>query len=259
MVYLGYYDASGTQGGGECLSVVGIVASESQWRAFEKKWEDILASENVSALHMTEFMGCADEFRLWRGDERRREAFIRRLMNTLDGHQIFASAVMLKAFNNANRYYELAEAYGAHEEDAGAYSFLADNAKGQAVKWMSENRATDSLGNVFEAGDVGQEAFRRSTAARHVGSSAAITFMPKYEEATGMRVRQFEAADMLAWPYRRMFVANERGYIKPREAILDAMVRKLEGMVTKSGFFPEGNLLAMCASTELIPERKRNP
>jgi len=258
MTYFSYYDASGTQGSGACLSVVGVLATESRWKTFDKRWTAILGREGVTTLHMKDFIPCRGEFSEWKDDGRRRETFLLDLLGTLRGqYHIFAAAIVLQEFNRVNHYFKLAEVYGDGHRESGAYSFLADNVRAQVRDWMKRRHVSASLRHVFEAGDTGQKALKQYSAKWFPGYEKVTDFLPKYDPTKGIRVRPFEAADLIAWPYRRMFVALQRGGSRPDEVLLKTLIDEIQTMVSRAGFFSEKNLARMCSeNTHLVPPRE---
>ena len=54
--YAAYFDDSGHPDSEKLVVVAGFVASKEQWLLFERDWEDLLRSEGLTALHMTDFM-----------------------------------------------------------------------------------------------------------------------------------------------------------------------------------------------------------
>lgn len=58
----GYYDGSGTTADSPCLTLTGLVASESVWERFEDAWAAVLMKHDISYFHMTDAMALRGQF-----------------------------------------------------------------------------------------------------------------------------------------------------------------------------------------------------
>ena len=80
----GYYDGSGKKEDSRYLTLTGVVASESVWEAFEKRWTQVLVKHNVGCFHMTDAMTLRRDFSPTNGwDDDKVDKLIRDLFNVL--------------------------------------------------------------------------------------------------------------------------------------------------------------------------------
>ena len=80
----GYYDGSGKKEDSRYLTLTGMIASESVWEAFEKRWSQVLRNHNVGRFHMTDAMTLQQDFHPDYGwNDKKVDNLIRDLFNVL--------------------------------------------------------------------------------------------------------------------------------------------------------------------------------
>jgi len=82
-----FLDDSGDETNRDCTAVAlaGYIGSGEAWDVFERNWGGVLAKYGVPWLHMEKFAHSQGPFKPWRGDERRRRAFLQELCATIAG------------------------------------------------------------------------------------------------------------------------------------------------------------------------------
>lgn len=144
-----YFDASGKGLDFPALTVAGAISTVESWGVFIDKWSAILASENVSEFHATDFFSSLGEFKDWRGDKQRRTTFMGNLLSVIASHceLLFSITVEREAWQSVNAEYFLEEAFHSPFALAGVSAVL------QASKWTSENHPECPVKVVFEDGE----------------------------------------------------------------------------------------------------------
>jgi hypothetical protein len=105
-MFSSYFDASGKKTG-RVFTVAGFVGRVTKWDRFNNEWSEILSSEQVSAMHMTDFASSEEEFKSWRGQSDRRRQFISRFPSTLvvnDYHEVNTEYFLLQYFAATTRH-----------------------------------------------------------------------------------------------------------------------------------------------------------
>jgi len=130
-----YCDASGNER--EPITVVdGVLASVQDWIEFRPEWNDALAIDGIKTFHANEFASSRGEFAHgWKGNETRRRAFARRLLEVLAKRLKwwYAVAVRQSEFEKADAIYQLHENYSP-------FALAAESCVDWAFKWRDENR-----------------------------------------------------------------------------------------------------------------------
>jgi hypothetical protein len=80
-----YWDESGHAQDLGCryVAVAGLIATVEGWHRFEGDWSRVLADFGVAALHMRDYAHSTGEYIAWKGDEPRRRAFMRNLLEAI--------------------------------------------------------------------------------------------------------------------------------------------------------------------------------
>jgi hypothetical protein len=68
-VFTAYYDESGSPDA-HSVVVAGFVASDDQWKEFERNWNESLHQFGISHFHAVEFAQSVGEFAKWKGHEK---------------------------------------------------------------------------------------------------------------------------------------------------------------------------------------------
>jgi hypothetical protein len=187
-MFTAYFDASGHPAGTDVLSVAGFVAHASQWTLFEKRWQKVLNRYGVSSLHMKDFAHSTGEYKAWKGDEKKRVAFLSSLIGVIKqtARHSFASSLYLPAYRTIDN---------AHQIRAirSPLAFAGCTVLQNARNWALETRIDLSqMLFVFEDGDADKPNFFQS-AVHDVGITP--NFMPKSQ------TNAFQAADLLAYEH----------------------------------------------------------
>jgi hypothetical protein len=195
-----YYDASGSQSSlSNSLVVIGLLATEAKWLRFEPKWEAVLEKHGVTAHHHKDYTNCPDksEFASWKDDHEQRKEYLTGLLAALKRgiNKGFIVVVPVGAFEAVNKEVKW---------DNSLYGLAADLCSRHAEKWIGKKHQSADLHHFFEEGDTGQDVFRGVLEFRRMtkGIPYPMSIVPKVDKH-GKRLRQFEAADLIAWEVRR--------------------------------------------------------
>lgn len=198
MQWTAYFDTAGseTDADGTVLITAGIVSTVEKWRRFDREWMRLLADEGIHALHMREFVPSRGVFKDW--DEPRKAALLDRLIaETKRGvHKIFVTAVVLPHYHAFNAQYQLSETIG------GPYALAQGACVTQAFQWLYDTKPRhDGAGFYVAHGDNGQGRFMQMMQRE----KAIIPEVAKTVNAAGETITPFQAADFIAWEYRRVY------------------------------------------------------
>lgn len=255
MIYWAFYDASGTQTMERGpLVVTGIVATEAKWRKFDSRWQAVLNDFGLSHFHMKEFAPGIGPYTAWKHDRSRRAEFCRRLIAVikLNTNKIFLRGMMMEDFHSVNEKYSLVEAYSrGGTKDAGAYTVLSAQCLDAVVTWIMDTKGAHSqLLHIVETGDAGMKSLRAL-----VGQKQPVFFSGKIDANSGRSVRFLEAADFVAWEFRRVLQdrhANESVHNMPfRKSVLE-MHKQLQ---YDDRWIPGYELERLCRESGLIQAR----
>lgn len=84
MMLRGYYDINGRKEESEFLTLTGLVASESVWKVFQVKWQEVLQPHGLHSFCMSDAMRLTGECSVQRGwDDERVDALLRDLWSLL--------------------------------------------------------------------------------------------------------------------------------------------------------------------------------
>jgi hypothetical protein len=193
-MFTAYFDGSGSPDDTVALVVAGFLCTAEQWIHFERNWNECLKHFGVSALHMRDFAHSRREFASWKGDEEKRQHFLRWLVGIIltRVRHSFASAVVMDDYRKVDSKYCLSE-FSKPYALAGC-TCLA-KVRAWAQKW---NIDLDDIRYVFEDGDKDKGDFIRA-ADKHFHLTP--DFLKKEKGVA------FQAADLLAYEH---LLANKR-------------------------------------------------
>jgi hypothetical protein len=184
-LFSAYFDASGAPDDCDAVVVAGFIAEAGQWVEFERNWQDALRAFEVSGLHMKEYAHSLKEFSSWRGDQKRRAAFLERLVSIVKIRTLhsFVTAVMMDGYREVDKRYCLSE---TQRPFAPGGISCVDKVR----KWAAQqNIPQNSIAYFFEDGDKDKGNLTQALE-RHYDLN------PIYLKKTGSCA--FQAADLLA-------------------------------------------------------------
>ena len=247
--YRAYYDASGSQSdpSSQILVSLGVLSNEYQWVRFEREWEELLADFKTPYFRMVEFEGKSpgSPFEFW-GDDQCAD-FMGRALKTIRKRTTmsFGSAVILRDFDAVDKDYRLSELYGLEHPRGGAFAMCSGLNRLRIEQWLMRKKPKSPLVHVFEKGDFGMGALEAQLDHFNVrGLSADFAFLCKWNKRTGQRIRQFEAADLLGWHFRRFYIEYEKygDDVRVREALREIVMKSQP----KEGLHNEASLREFC-------------
>jgi len=218
MLFQSYYDASGSESSPENgLTVVGLVASESKWLRFQAAWEAVLQDHGITAHHMRHFTGSSpkSEFASWKADDARRARYMEALVKALKQgmHKGFVVTIEPSALSAVNREVR----FGDH-----GYALAANLCRRYVERWLVQKHPAARLQHIFENGDNGGGILRDLAAFSDVIDGLRFPFsIVEKIRSDGQRVRQFEAADLVAWETRRMVIDASIPGRHPRRSLME--------------------------------------
>lgn len=185
-MFTAYFDESGSPDETVALVVAGFVASDEQWREFEREWKEVLAAEGVSCFHVKEFAHSRGEFKPWKDDEARRKHFLYRLAGIIRRRvrTSFADAVILQDFREVNAKYLLQEYIG------NPYPLCARTCVAKCNRWAQSRGYTDPVRYMFEDGAKHKGEFMKAMKRDQI---------PPPVFGTKGEYVAFQAADFVAW------------------------------------------------------------
>jgi hypothetical protein len=241
-MFTAYFDGSGSSDTAT-IAVAGFVAPVEQWTEFERNWKDCLTAFGVSALHMKHYAHSRGEFAPWKGDKRKRQDFLERLISIIKTRvwHSFACAVMMEDYRPVDSEYCL-------HEFSNPYGLAAMTCIRKTLPWKEQYARHSELLHVFEAGDEGQ--------------GELIKLAKKYLDVTPVplpkgRSVAFQAADLLA--YEHLKVNVERRKNPDGKLFEDEVRRSLMALAAIPGGAHEGdwgireadNLKDFCINCEI--------
>ena len=193
-MFTAYYDASGKVLAGGFLSVAGLVSTEKKWSKFEARWNERLGEFDVPRFHMVEFMQSRGNFRGWAGDITKRGEFLSGLVKTIKQgvNKIFVVTLTADSVDALAAMFK----FGGLKAE-GAYHIAAGTCMHMIEAWVGRKYPGKHVAHVHEHGDLGQ-----GTLPVVVSSRFQMRFVRKRDES-GRDIRPFEAADLVAWEYRK--------------------------------------------------------
>ncbi|HEV7596271.1 MAG TPA: hypothetical protein VGO33_14835 [Gemmatimonadaceae bacterium] len=197
--FSGYFDTGGAQHQGEMVVTVGVIATVSEWEAFDARWLAVLSKYEISAFHMVEIAGWSkrSDISKWPlvdglRDEGRRDKFLAEVVGAAIGiNQAVLRAVALRDYNAANQRYQLTEKIG------GAYTLAQAQCLLHCERWLLERKGPSrehGWGAIVEQGDSGQKQFRRFCREQ-------LVYMPRFvnkKDANGEDITPLALADLIS-------------------------------------------------------------
>lgn len=249
-----YLDASGSVVDPKCqlFTVAGYVATEKQWDAFEKQWQDALNDAGVSHLHMKHFAHSRGDFLDWKGDEERRARFLERLIGIIRSLQLRHFSVSL----NMDHYRKMDTRYKL-TESVGAYSMIVATAMGKIEAWHRRYHGDDSLLFFLEKGDAHQETLRTLAARVGLEDGPQPIFVHKRSKENGSDkyCLPIQASDLLAYEHAKCLTdAFVKGKQKARESLFHLSDRGIDPIHPKWTYLDEKFLTLSCQAFN-VPSR----
>src|SRR5258707_8205277 len=103
MAMTAYFDESGTHGkDSPVITIAGFIASEDQWRTYERDLSQLLIEHDVKIFHAIEFRTRKGDFKGWPTPKRAR--FNSRFLKLADDHLAFGLAMVLRPKDYTNIY-----------------------------------------------------------------------------------------------------------------------------------------------------------
>ena len=255
----GFLDGS-TSGNPQILSVAGFVGSLESWARFHKEWREARATAGIDYFHMTDFMSRqAKPYRGW--TENKRNAIISHLLELINGSAVFAVGV---AFRLDDYRTEIGQGKRSYKP----YRFGAGLCIGRVARELAAAKINRSVMYVFEVGDEGEPAFRKSMA-------EIIHKLPKYrdemrissvESGTKNAFPALDAADFFAWQVSQWAQkmqagkpARPTGYVgRLKMPLLTNMLQREHLREWATGNSPENrNALAAVYGVRIRREKER--
>jgi hypothetical protein len=181
-----YLDASGHPDSTDALSVAGFIAPTEQWIRIERGWKKVLDKYGVSELHMKLFAHSRGEYSSWKGESRKRAAFLTELIGVIQPRvrHSFSCSVWMEDYNKANQDARLRRLISP----LAVAGLVCIN---RAQEWATLRRLPfDNMRYLIEDGDVDKG--NLMTCAK-VLLNVAVTPAPKSSSIA------FQAADLLAF------------------------------------------------------------
>jgi hypothetical protein len=174
--------------------VAGLLASDNQWKQFERNWRDTLQEFGITRFHANEFFHSVGEFRTWADHKKNpaaseaRQRFLRSLIShmKLRVQLSYSHTVRMADYRKVNEIYFL--------QAIRPYELVGRTAVKTIAEWAGRNRIPENrIKHVFEDGPK-HKGFLESRIKKDKGFEP--TFKRK-EEAIPL-----QAADLLAYETR---------------------------------------------------------
>jgi hypothetical protein len=187
MLYAAFFDTSGEAKGFDILTVAGAAAPMKKWIRFDRDWRAVLSDEGVSEFHATDFAASKGEYLEWKGDTKRRSAFLRRLIKIIkeNTNKFFCCSVELAGWEEVNQEYCLEEFFYS------PYALAGCAVLESTLKWARKKSGQCMF--IFEDGDDGWEGLSKLCVRRQGITPNRI---PKANAVP------CQVGDMLAWKNR---------------------------------------------------------
>jgi hypothetical protein len=151
-VFTAYYDESGSPDA-HSVVVAGFVASNDQWKEFERNWNGSLHQFGISHFHAVEFAQSVGEFAKWKGHEKNpdlqseRQWFLRQLLAHIKLRTRFCCShvVRMVDYRKVNGVYIL--------DAVQPYALCGRTAVASVSEWGSRNKIPEGqIRHIFEDG-----------------------------------------------------------------------------------------------------------
>jgi len=214
-----------------------------------KSYQATFQKYGVTSLHMEEFAGSRGEFASWKGNQKKRDAFLIDLARPakLRVRLLVVTVLDKAAYDEVNAVYPLAERF------QGKYATAVIFTMAIALEWLQKMAPAAKIATWLEPGDVGQASFLHN-ADDLLGWRPDLMGKRHPETAEAMTLMQL--SDFVSYEFR---LAYERTYKKgdPRPSRIGlqhlAQIKKLVY------FFDAAKLVGLCRSMKLRPRGARGP
>jgi hypothetical protein len=200
-----YSDASGTVNSEHALVVSGFVSTAEKWMRFEKRWTQTLTLFDVPYFHMNEFAHSTGVYTAWKGNEKRREAFIKRLISCCIANVIhgFSCGIVLSDYLEVNLKYKYRERTGGPFAMCGR-GYIAD-----VQKWHKAGRYKDyPIDFVFDDGDYEKGKLLTHLQTYRYPLPIFKYGLPRKNDPSVVPVVPLQAADLVAWEHNKFMIAR---------------------------------------------------
>lgn len=241
--FVAYYDTSGHDHQRVQMVTGGLVTTERKWLQFDNEWQEALNNE-VRYIHMREFVpgyACTHPQEADALIERCAKAIKRRV------NKAFVVGLDVDDYEDVNKTYSLKEAYDTPLSCIGGVTVQA------VSRWMKEKHPNDGIRHIHEKGDSGWTRCLKLLK----GLNITLDFEPS-EDDRGKRHPYFQAADMVAWIYRRVVVDKVEGNEGERYLKWFSNLRRL--VPNLAGGLDRAALITHCEENPtLFPQREAPP
>lgn len=189
-MFTAYYDESGSPDA-HAVVVAGFVASDEQWKEFERNWNHSLRRFGISRFHAVEFAQSVGEFAKWKGHEKHpdlraeRQWFLRQLLAHIKLRARFCCShvVRMVDYRKVNGVYFL--------DAVQPYALCGRTAVKSVAEWVDRNRLSEAqVQHVFEDGAKHKGFLQK----RLIKDKGFEPIFKKKDEAVPL-----QAADLLAY------------------------------------------------------------
>jgi hypothetical protein len=221
-----YSDASGTVDSEYALVISGFVSTAEKWMRFEKQWNDILDSFEVPYFHMKEFAHSTKAFKGWKGNDKKREAFIKRLVSCCITNVLrsFSCGIVLSDYMEVNLRYEYRERTG------GPYAMCGRGYIADVQDWKKTSQYRDyPIEYVFADGDKEKGKLITHLETYHCPLPTFKNALPIKNDASAIPIVPLQAGDLVAWEHNKFMIArltSEKPTVAMRRS-LDQIRRKI--------------------------------
>jgi hypothetical protein len=245
-IYTVYYDTSRMQDDPAGMIVTaGLAFTAPRWESFNAQWRLALDKCGLPYLHMADFVSGNGPFDLLKGKYKERAWRIDLLADVVH-HNVemaFVTGVDLAAYRAVDAEYEVSEVYG------GPYAFCADGCREQAASFLAgapRHAGSRHVAHVFEQGDAGQTDLRKLLRQDRI----PVSFVSKTDALISEVSPHFQAADFVAWEYRRAVEA-----IGNKKQLRDMAMKIHDLIPAETRFSYEDALRWLCAE---VPFHRRS-
>lgn len=242
--FTGYFDASGGKDA-EITSVAGWMATIGEWEHFETDWRILLAKYDLPYFHMKEFAHSTGPFKDWKGEDNKRQNFMRLAVDVIRSrvHWGVACGVEHDVFKKVNAEYRLAEAVGNE------YSFAARDCMAQANKWVRKVQTGIQVNYVFDEGDRGAgrlvDIVQRHNLAIPNDDRRQLSipiFKPSRDKGERKGLVPLQAADFAAYEYLKAYRIGEFAPLYRHRKSMLALAK----IPSWSGIYTRDDLVKLC-------------
>jgi hypothetical protein len=198
MIFIGYFDESGTHAGSDAMAIAGYISTKERWCGFDVEWKAALKDYGLDFFHMTDFAAGAGPYQSWSPDEK--AARLEHLIGIINRHAqaSLGIAIPVKLFHSVF-------SDKAKRIIGGPYGLAVHRAFLETADLVKTLHTDGMIRYVFESGAEGAGAVLRS-----YQRSMKLQF-PMFKEMLRQAGLSFEdkrcatplqAADILAYDLR---------------------------------------------------------